>query len=535
MVVNVPAIPRGPHGPTNPHGTTKESGLDLKNLRWAVATHLDKYRGSIVLAWVKQLRVRLQLPTSSNVPDPATMPLRHKELDFLFRQLIRAVREQDFENLAATAAASHHEILDESAGLLPLLTKLSILADIVRRSIIADPTVRTAPALYYIDKVLAKLTTETLVLFSQRRTRGLKRLTTQYEQLKDATTSVLDSAPIGMLCTDRDGVITYFNNAQELISGKRREEALGKKLYVEYASRNAGELQGSFQRAITHGETTYFKRRRYEGELGIQYFDVTIGPIKDSHGRITGSVEILRDVTDNATLAQKSSEQNRELQSKVKELEEAYTYIGKVNRQFASLIDINATMSSKTSLDKILDFIVRSAAMMTKARLVTLRRLKNENMILMAEYGFDQQQQNHFKSIPVQKSVIGRVIIENRQILIVDLDDPKADFFLPDLKDRLKLKSLVSVPLRSRGRITGVLSIHLPEKREFSNLEINFLIALANQAALAIDVERALAPIRQNRGHGQHTEPPMDLPSPASPAYIPGNLANRTQLDGQQQ
>jgi PAS domain S-box-containing protein len=482
----------------------------LTDLRWVCATHLDKHRQAIVTEWAQTLRKTLELPTTSNFPDPATMALRHKELDILFRRLIASVRVNNFTELPAAAVANHHEVLDHAHSLTPLLIKLTTLADITRRSIISDPTMRAVPALYYMDHVFGKLMAEATMLFAKRRRSSINRLQEQYRQSNEASASVLDSSPIGILVTDREGFITFFNTTQELISSKQKEAVLGKKLYHDYARRGAEPFRVAFRKAIDHGETSVFKRCRYEGSQGIQYLDVSLGPVKDVQGRITGVVQILNDVTEKAALEEKTLEQNQALTSKVKELEEAYNYIGKVNRQFSSLIDINNTISSKLSLDKILDFVVRSAAMMTKSRLTTLRRLaNNNNLVLMAQYGLDEKTSERFRNVPIDKSVIGRVILEDRNILMVDLD--QAELFVPELKQTLGLRSLVSVPLRSRGKIVGVLSIHLAEKREFTMLEQNFLIALANQAALAIELEKAMAPMRAAKGDPSR---PYQVPPP---------------------
>jgi PAS domain S-box-containing protein len=474
----------------------KEFSSNLDSLRWHVANHLDQYRSPIVREWVRILRVELQLPTASNIPDPSFSALSYRHLDRLFRELIGAVRANDYSKIPTAMLANHFEVLDPAKGLVPLLTKVSVLGDIVRRSVVANPTVPTVPALYLLDRIWSKVSSEAMLTFVYKRQRGLQRLTQKVESSQEASNSVLDSAPIGILCTNREGIITYFNSSQESISGKSREQALGKKLYVQYAARNADELRSAFLNAINHGKTSFFKQRRYESQNGIQFFNVLLGPVRDNQGRITGAVEILQDVTDKTELEQKLVGQNRELTTKVKELEDAYNYIGKVNRQFASLIDVNNTLSTQMSLEKILDFIVRSAATMTKARLTTLRRLRGHDLVLTAQYGLSTDEARKYFIVPIDKSVIGRVILENRQILVVDLSREDL-FYWQELKRDLSLKTLVCVPLRSRGRIIGVISIHLPEVRTFSNLELNFIIALANQAALAIELEHAIAPIRQ--------------------------------------
>ncbi len=471
---------------------------DLATLRWDCAMLLERKRRQIVAEVSKSLRESLKLPTSSNLPDPSITALSHKQIDVLFRQIITAVRENNFDNIPKLFVANHNEVLDHAKGLVPLLTKLSLMGDAIRKSIIEEQASSRVSMLYFVDKLWGKLTTESVVYFGKLRRVGLKNMTKRYEQAKELNEAIVESSPIGILVTDREGYITSVNSAQEIASDRKREVVLGKRLYVDYAKRAGEKFLAAFQRAIELGETSYFKRQKYKNTDGrLQYLDLMLAPVKDSQGRISGCVQIMREVTDVFELEQKLLKQNRALGSKVKELQDAYAYIGRVNRQLSSLIDINNTLSTHDSLEKILDFIVRSAAMLCKARLTTLRRLENGQLKLLAQYGLDSKEVKNLTNVLLDKSVIGRVIQENRQLLIVDL---KAGQFMYKELNALKLKSLVSVPLKTRGKIMGVLSIHLPEKRDFSTLELNFLVALANQAALAMELEKAIAPIKAKRG-----------------------------------
>lgn len=488
--------------PVNPRQSSKgqHSSASIKGLRWSLATHLDKHRELLVKVWVATLRSQLDLPRVSGFPDPAISALTHRELGKLYKQTVFAIREGKFEALPEAVAANHHEALEHYKGLARMFAKWNVLGEHVRRSIIADPAIDTVPTLYFMDRLWSKCLTEATILFSERRRTGFKRMVKHHRELKETAQAVLDSSPVGMLVTDREGYITFFNGKQEEISGVSRTAAIGKKIYEEYAGRSEPEFQAAFGRAIQKGETSYFKRRPYDGTNGRQVLDVWLSPIRDAKGRISGTVHVCQDVSEKASLEYKLTEQNRDLQAKVKELEEAYTYIGKVNRQFASLIDINNSLSSKMSLDKVLDFIVRSSAMLSRAKLTTLRKLEGDNLVLIAHHGFPDTDVAQYNSVNINDSLIGRVIREDREILIVDVSREET-FRWPKLRQELGLQSLVSVPLHSRGRTIGVLSIHLAESRRFSNLELNFLMALANQAALAIDLERTLASVRasQNR------------------------------------
>jgi PAS domain S-box-containing protein len=500
----VTLLPRKPQDSPNPPAGA---------LRVAIADHLEAHQRTIVQQWVKRLRIDLKLPSATGLPSPVSSALTTERLGQLLRATASALRTGDFSDALERAAANHHEILDSVQGVWALTTKLGIFGDVVRRSVLENPLLPPVETLYLLDRTFTKLTSESVFLLVTRRKVGLNRLSRHHEELRETADAILASSPVGILVTDRDGIITFFNQAQERISGVTRTAVLGKKIYIDYARRSEPEFRAAFTRAIQHGETSYFKRRHYLGRQGEQFLDVLMGPITDHAGEIIGTIHVCQDVTDKTELEQKLLKQNQKLQAKVKELEEAYTYIGKVNRQFASLIDISNTLSSQLSLDKILDFIVRSAAMLTKARLTTLRQLRGEDLILLAQYGLDPKELPKYRSTTIHQSVIGRVIRERRQILIVDITREE-QFRWPELRKNLGLRSLVSVPLHSRGKVVGVLSIHLAESRTFSNLELNFLMALASQAALAIEIEQTLAPVRAAK---KKTLPAIPSPASATP------------------
>lgn len=467
--------------------------VDLKTLRWNCVEHLFKNRRQIVADWAKSLRQELELPSATNVFDPATSALQYKKLDNIYIRLVSAIRDGDYQALPALFVANHYEVLDHKKSLTPLLIKISNLANIVRNSLVKSSRIDVVAALYYIDKLFGKITTESVLLFGEKRRLAIRSLTNRYRQEKELAFAIFKSCPLGLMITDREGYITHVNKAQTKIYGKSQDAYLGKKIFSE-EGKNSAEFKKSFEKAIYHGEVSYFKGRYVAQNSSKRCVDVCLGPIKDQHERILGVVQVTQDVTSKADLEQKMYDQNHAIATRLKELEEAYNYIGKINRQFSSLVDINNTISSKISLDKMLDFIVRSASMLTQARLTTLRLCRGEFLDLIANFGMDNFSEK-YKRIPIRKSLIGRVLHENRQILIVDLDQDRT-IFIKEVKEKMGLKNLISVALRSRGTIIGVLSIYLTEKREFTSHEQNFLIALANQAAMAIDLEKALSNAR---------------------------------------
>ena len=86
-----------------------------------------------------------------------------------------------------------------------------------------------------------------------------KAIQSNYEQLAEFTNSIFENAPLSMIATDRDGVITAMNQAAEKLSGYDREELVGKASLTilhdekELDARAGGAYPGTTERAASDG------------------------------------------------------------------------------------------------------------------------------------------------------------------------------------------------------------------------------------------------------------------------------------------
>ncbi|QCQ23404.1 GAF and ANTAR domain-containing protein [Desulfoglaeba alkanexedens ALDC] len=86
----------------------------------------------------------------------------------------------------------------------------------------------------------------------------------------------------------------------------------------------------------------------------------------------------------------------------------------------------------------------------------------------------------------VGEGIVGKVVVENRPYSIPDvLMDPY--YKEKDLARRMGLVSMLSMPMRVKDRVIGVINCYTSYPHVFSELETNILTAVANQAAVAIE------------------------------------------------
>jgi signal transduction histidine kinase len=153
--------------------------------------------------------------------------------------------------------------------------------------------------------------------------------------------------------------------------------------------------------------------------------------------------------------------------------------------------DISKSIHSSTRVEEVLHLAVRKTAEALNARGSILRilNLKTGELELNAAYGLSDRylSKGHVSS----SKVIQEICQENRAIIIKDLEtDPRVQY--PKEAKEEGIKMMVDLPLFVGQNVVGILRIFFDKKREFSEEELNFAVAIAEQCALAIDKARLI-------------------------------------------
>ena len=130
--------------------------------------------------------------------------------------------------------------------------------------------------------------------------------------------AVVDSSDDAIVSKTLDGVITSWNRAAERLFGYTATEAVGQSIYIIIpADRRAEEemVLGRIRagQMVDHFETV---RRRKDGTL--VEISLTVSPIRDSRGQVSGASKIARDITqrkrverDRAAMFEEAQQANR--------------------------------------------------------------------------------------------------------------------------------------------------------------------------------------------------------------------------------
>ncbi|MEW6249684.1 MAG: PAS domain S-box protein [Planctomycetota bacterium] len=120
--------------------------------------------------------------------------------------------------------------------------------------------------------------------------------------------SIVESSDDAIITKTSNGNITSWNSGAERIYGYLAREVLGKPISILIPPGQVDEVPGILER-IKRGESMHHYetvRKRKDGRL--IHVSVSISPIKNQDGQITGASTIARDVTAEVTARKQSEE-----------------------------------------------------------------------------------------------------------------------------------------------------------------------------------------------------------------------------------
>jgi len=157
---------------------------------------------------------------------------------------------------------------------------------------------------------------------------------------------------------------------------------------------------------------------------------------------------------------------------------------------FTALYDVAKVINASLELPEVLDKVVRQVTESLNVKASSLRLLdpKRKRLIMAAAYGLTT---GYVRKGPVlvEKSGLDRKALKGETIWISDAQSDKNFQYGQRAKEE-GIKSVLVVPLGVGKKVIGVLRVYTEKTREFSGQEIQFLEAVANLSALAIENAR---------------------------------------------
>ena len=203
------------------------------------------------------------------------------------------------------------------------------------------------------------------------------------------------------------------------------------------------------------------------GTTRDRYVEVSASPLRDSSGKITQVVELTRDVTES------KKQEKRILEA---------------NRHLLALNAIASTASQSLSLDIILNSALDKVLELIEGEVggVLLLDEKSQTLSYRAHRGLSDQFVRGIAGIALGEGIAGRVAELGETLLVDDVSkDPRVSRRLVVAEEGLK--AFVAVPLKSKEKVVGVLTIASGKPRPFHQQEVQLLTAVGHQLGIAIE------------------------------------------------
>ena len=154
---------------------------------------------------------------------------------------------------------------------------------------------------------------------------------------------------------------------------------------------------------------------------------------------------------------------------------------------YRGLYNVAKAVSSSLDLKQVLDSIVTSAAWAVSAKACNVRVIdrQGEELIATASYGLSQEYLSK-GTVELSKNPLDREVLSGKVVQILDLTtDPRVQY--GEEAKREGLATSLALPLTVEGKGIGVMRFYTKYQREFTAEEIDFLSAVADLSALAIE------------------------------------------------
>jgi PAS domain S-box-containing protein len=164
-------------------------------------------------------------------------------------------------------------------------------------------------------------------------------------------------------------------------------------------------------------------------------------------------------------------------------------------RYLKTMEEISKAISSTLDIHEVLDMIVKKipAIMKTKAATIRLLDSSGRKLELVAAYGLSEKYLNRG---PVDAEESISFALGGKPIAIYDVTTDSGTVYRDEAKEE-GIKSMLVVPIVVRNKIIGIMRLLTDEYRNFSQDEIDFSAALAEQGGMAIENARMYERLRR--------------------------------------
>ena len=146
--------------------------------------------------------------------------------------------------------------------------------------------------------------------------------------------------------------------------------------------------------------------------------------------------------------------------------------------------DATKAISSSLNLNEVLELIVKSVVNLLKAKGCGVNLLDDTRKKLETRVAFGLSD-NYLAKGPLDADKSVTESIEGKTVFIEDIaNDPRVQY--PDEAKKEGIVSILSIPLKAKENVIGVLRVYTGDVRRFNDREMDMVNKLAEQAGIAV-------------------------------------------------
>ena len=304
----------------------------------------------------------------------------------------------------------------------------------------------------------------------------------QEQQTGLLLTAIVDSSDDAIISKDLNGVVTSWNNSAERLFGYTAQEAIGKTIAELVIPDDRQNEEPEILARLRRGERVdHFETIRRRKDHSLLDISLTISPVKDRNGTITGASKIARDITEQKRAENAIKSLNAQLQADLAAM--------------TRMQELSTRLIQAGAFSELLEEILDAGIEITGADMGNIQLLDHERELrIVAHRGLNDRFLDFFRNMHHGQAVCGTALTTRERIVVEDVfaspilaGTPE----LPVLADA-GVRAVQSTPLVSRsGKLLGMFSTHYRTPRGPSERDLRLLDLLARQAADLIERKRS--------------------------------------------
>lgn len=329
-----------------------------------------------------------------------------------------------------------------------------------------------------------------------------ERLLEQIDAERHLLQAVVENTPASIVLFDGTSQRIRWANRrfhQTLATHLQSTDLSGLALADLYCDEMLDEMTGIFRQVSGSGmmfADPEYRCQRPDG--AILYWNWSLLPLPMETNSAPDLLLVAHDVTDQVVARKRIEEMSSEAEHRADELRRAHADLSNQARELAALLDISQNVASTLLTQPLLDVVLEQIATIVDYENAIVYTLDDDGITAVAFRGAVPETDILGLHIPLAFAPGFQMLLEQRVPVIIDDlqgDSPLAQALMAAAESHFPqtltgARSWLGIPLTVKERVIGMLRLDHSRLRHFTPHAAKLALAIANQAAVAMENAR---------------------------------------------